>query len=174
MPAPSLETMCWRPREIQQDFRGLFCEIASDLCPNPLSHDWHVQPSCQRPKHDPPERRAFSPAKRPLSSYARPDRIRDPVPHGQFRCPRNLSNIPRSASCVNASSPQNFHQISTTGSQARGQRKRAAVWSSAWECRTGFDSRLFGHAQAEDRKLRKELAFGGPCLEGTLQKPGFF
>jgi len=27
------------------------------------------------------------------------------------------------------------------------------------------------HAEAEDRKLRKELTFGGPCLEGTLQKP---
>ena len=27
------------------------------------------------------------------------------------------------------------------------------------------------HAEAEDRKLRKDLAFGGPCLEGTLQKP---
>jgi hypothetical protein len=27
------------------------------------------------------------------------------------------------------------------------------------------------HAEAEDRKLRKELAFGGPCFEGTLQKP---
>ncbi len=30
---------------------------------------------------------------------------------------------------------------------------------------------FFGRARAEDRKLRKELAFGGPCLEGTLQKP---
>ena len=27
------------------------------------------------------------------------------------------------------------------------------------------------HAEAEDRKLRKDLTFGGPCLEGTLQKP---
>ena len=26
-------------------------------------------------------------------------------------------------------------------------------------------------AKAEDRKLRKELTFGGPCFEGTLQKP---
>ena len=40
---------------------GLSCEIVSDLCPNPLSHDWHVQPSCQRPNRDPPERREFSP-----------------------------------------------------------------------------------------------------------------
>jgi hypothetical protein len=26
-------------------------------------------------------------------------------------------------------------------------------------------------AEAEDRKLRKDLTFGGPCFEGTLQKP---
>src|SRR5580692_12167736 len=43
------------------DHSGLSCEIVSSLCPNPFSHDWHVQPSCQRPKRDPPERRAFSP-----------------------------------------------------------------------------------------------------------------
>src|SRR5438094_6737372 len=40
---------------------GLSCEIVSDLCPNPFSHDWHVQPNCQRPNRLPPERRAFSP-----------------------------------------------------------------------------------------------------------------
>src|SRR5579863_5102890 len=40
---------------------GLSCEIVSDLCPNPFSHDWHVQPSCQRPNRLPPERREFSP-----------------------------------------------------------------------------------------------------------------
>ena len=50
--------MCWRPLQIfSRKSSGLSCEIASDLCPNPFSHDWHVQPSCQRPKCDPPERR---------------------------------------------------------------------------------------------------------------------
>ena len=28
-----------------------------------------------------------------------------------------------------------------------------------------------GHARAEDKKLIKELTYGGPCLEGTLQEP---
>ena len=42
-----------------EDHSGLSCEIVSDLCPNPFSHDWHVQPSCQRPNRLPPERRAF-------------------------------------------------------------------------------------------------------------------
>jgi hypothetical protein len=44
--------------------------------------------------------------------------------------------------------------------------KRATVWPSAL---TGAAFRA--HGEAEDRKLRKEPAFGGPCLEGTLQKP---
>jgi len=30
---------------------------------------------------------------------------------------------------------------------------------------------FFSHARAEDRKLGKDLTFGGPCFEGTLQKP---
>ena len=34
------------------------------------------------------------------------------------------------------------------------------------------EKRFFSaHAEAEDRKLRKELNFGGPCFEGTLRKP---
>jgi hypothetical protein len=28
-----------------------------------------------------------------------------------------------------------------------------------------------GHAGAEDKKLIKELTYGGPCFEGTLQEP---
>ena len=31
------------------------------LLPESLSHDWHVQPSCQRPNRGPPERCEFSP-----------------------------------------------------------------------------------------------------------------
>jgi hypothetical protein len=31
------------------------------LLPESLSHDWHVQPSCQRPNRIPPKRREFSP-----------------------------------------------------------------------------------------------------------------
>jgi hypothetical protein len=34
-----------------------------------------------------------------------------------------------------------------------------------------FEAHISAQAEAEDRKLRKELTFGGPCLEGTLQKP---
>jgi hypothetical protein len=46
-----------------------------------------------------------------------------------------------------------------------GAQTRATVWPSASK------ALISAHAEAEDRKLRKDLAFGGPCLEGTLQKP---
>ena len=54
--------MCWRPlRVLLRKPSGLSCEIVSDLYPKSFSHDWHVQPSCQRPNRIPPERREFSP-----------------------------------------------------------------------------------------------------------------
>jgi hypothetical protein len=86
---------------------GLSCEIVSDLCPNPLSHDWHVQPSCQRPNRLPPERRAF-----------RSRRIRYKSESG---CPRNLTNIQCGWESCNRCIPQNFHAFSTTGNLGAGR-----------------------------------------------------
>jgi hypothetical protein len=104
-------------------------------------------------------------------------------------CPRNLTNIRAAQNPVNASVPQHFHLISTIGIRGGGQEsgtssaagfrfsasagrarsERATVWPSASQI---VDFKAFlGHAKAEDRKLRKELTFGGPCFEGTLQKP---
>ena len=40
------------------------------LLPESLSHDWHVQPSCQRPNRGPPRRREFSPGN--LATRAKP------------------------------------------------------------------------------------------------------
>src|SRR5579862_6825495 len=45
-------------------------------------------------------------------------------------------------------------------------KRRATMSPSAWRY-ADFGAR----AKAEDRKLRKDLTFGGPCFEGTLQKP---
>ena len=102
--------MCWRPlRILLREPSGPSCEIVSDLCPNPFSHDWHVQPSCQRPNRLPPERCVFSPVK-----------ICGVQPKGRnhrtaFDCPRNLLTISPAENPVNACVPQNFHQISTRG-----------------------------------------------------------
>ena len=59
------------------------------------SHDWHVQPSCQRPNRFPPERRVFSPegSHVQLSSLRSTGRVRDPSPHKKFLCPRNLIKL---------------------------------------------------------------------------------
>ena len=100
-----------RKREIDG---GLSCEIVSDLCPNPLSHDWHVQPSCQRPNRDPPERREFSPGE---------------LAQGESDCPRNLTNILAAQNPVNVRIPQNFHAISTLG-KAVGMGARGAAGDS--------------------------------------------
>jgi hypothetical protein len=40
------------------------------LMPESVSHDWHVQPSCQRPNRGPPRRREFSPGD--LAARAKP------------------------------------------------------------------------------------------------------
>jgi len=77
---------------------------------------------------------------------------------------------------VNAHIPQNFHEISTSG---RSERRTDSAMAFRRASKIGLPPgkallerpRLFGRAKAEDRKLRKELTFGGPCLEGTLQKP---
>jgi hypothetical protein len=42
--------------------------------------------------------------------------------------------------------------------------KHATIWPSASKAPSS------AHAEAEDRKLRKDPS-GGPCFEGTLQKP---
>src|SRR5258708_21172612 len=85
-----------REREVHG---GLSCEIVSDLCPNPFSHDWHVQPSCQRPNRLPPERRAF--------------RSRRTRYWSESGCPRNFITISSVRNPVNLHIPQYFHVFST-------------------------------------------------------------
>jgi hypothetical protein len=64
--------------------------------------------------------------------------------------------------------PRDFHsgkiRRGRTGEQ-KSSFQRTMVWPSASK------ALIPAQAEAEDRKLRKELTFGGPCLEGTLQKP---
>jgi len=65
----------------------------------------------------------------------------------------------------------NLSRIWATGERLyaleQSSEQRATVWPSARdEPITDFSA----HAEAEDRKLRKD-PIGGPCFEGTLQKP---
>ena len=87
--------------DAREVYGGLSCEIVSDLCPNPFSHDWHVQPSCQRPNRLPPERRAF--------------RSRRTHYESESGCPRNLLTISSARDPVNLHIPQHLHMFSTCG-----------------------------------------------------------
>jgi hypothetical protein len=116
-----------------EKFRGPSCEIVSDLHPKSFSHDWHVQPSCQRPNRPPPERRVFSPV------------------GGRTEAPstvlETLQTYRARESPVNAYIPQNFHHFSTTEILDGGQQNQIsepqslpieANFSSAASSRTLF------------------------------------
>jgi hypothetical protein len=68
-----------------------------------------------------------------------------------------------------------LHRISTRFPQR--ERSEGADWGAKMlvPAHDGmafrFEAHISAQGEAEDRKLRKELTFGGPCLEGTLQKP---
>jgi hypothetical protein len=51
--------------------------------------------------------------------------------------------------------------------EPESSKQHATVWSSALD---KFRTEYSVHAETEDRKLRKD-PIGGPCFEGTLQKP---
>src|SRR5580704_8110179 len=92
---------------------GLSCEIVSDLCPNPFSHDWHVQPSCQRPNRIPPKRREFS-----------PEQGHTNVPTA---CPRNLSNIQGAAKHCQPQHPTGFPDVFHIRNFRFGSRTRSLI-----------------------------------------------
>jgi hypothetical protein len=47
--------------EEKEKFTVVYLVRSFGLMPESVSHDWHVQPSCQRPNRGPPKRREFSP-----------------------------------------------------------------------------------------------------------------
>ena len=66
------------------------------LGPSLISHDWHVQPSCQRPNRLPPKRREFSPGEparvrirlssKPYNHTVRRKTLSTSAPHKISRC----------------------------------------------------------------------------------------
>ncbi len=125
--------------------------------PSLSSHDWHVQPSCQRPNRLPPERRAFSPDR--LTTRVNPAVLETFRTHRVLRKP------------VNPLKPQDFHLISTAGEplpESRGQ-EMSAPHGSSFERSVPRSSAqwatLFSaHAEAEEFKLEKR-SLGGYCDE---------
>ena len=81
------------------------------LMPEFVSHDWHVQPSCQRPNRGPPRRREFSPGgfffvSKPTSA--------NPTVLETLQTYRAAQNP------VNRYVPQDFQMISTSGIRGAG------------------------------------------------------
>jgi hypothetical protein len=154
------------------------------LHPKSFSHDWHVQPSCQRPNRPPPERRAFGTDR--IASSANPTvletlqtyraahvtstrashRISTRFPQWEFRTAdgRELTSGPKSPNSLSYSrrglKPHPFKAGARSGMAFRPEKRSFPAHG------------ILGRAKAEDRKLRKD-PFGGPCLEGTLQKLQF-
>jgi hypothetical protein len=77
------------------------------LMPESVSHDWHVQPSCQRPNRGPPRRREFSPGD--LATKAKPTVLETLQTYSAVQNP------------VNRRVPQDFQMISTSGLRGAGQ-----------------------------------------------------
>jgi hypothetical protein len=71
------------------------------LMPESVSHDWHVQPSCQRPNRGPPRRCEFSPGD--LATRAKPTVL------------ETLQTYSAAVNPVNRRIPQDFQMISTSG-----------------------------------------------------------
>jgi hypothetical protein len=146
-----------------------------------ISHDWHVQPSCQRPNRGPPRRREFSPGENARKHF----RLSSKLYNHTVRRKSRQSSLPTEF-------PDDFHignfleagsgelpkpnSRLLTGLSARfgmtmlfGGRSllRATVWSSVGTGRhfrrahfaTGILRSHFATARTEDRKLRKDLYY---------------
>jgi hypothetical protein len=175
------ETLPWPP--LSRSKGGVAHLVRSlGLMPEFVSHDWHVQPSCQRPNHGPPKRREFSPGgnarmrirlsskpyKHTVRYTSRQSSLRTGFPD-DFHIGKALGERGRE-SCQRQQVPHDKavrNDKALSEDSGLGARIRATVWPS------GRINATFGACRSEDRKLRKD-PFGGPCFEGTLRKPCCF
>jgi hypothetical protein len=116
LPSPHIQSRLQKPLWFQQcemappfsllllakkKFTVVYLVRSFGLMPESVSHDWHVQPSCQRPNHGPPKRREFSPGD--LAARAKPTVLETLQTYGAASDP------------VNRRDPQDFQMISTSG-----------------------------------------------------------
>jgi hypothetical protein len=118
------------------------------LMPEFVSHDWHVQPSCQRPNRGPPRRR--------VSVQANSLFVSEPT-RANSTVLETLQTYSAAENPVNPRIPQDFQMISTSGKSFRyGIRRalrsktRATVWSSGRS-----ETPLSAHADTEDKNIEK-------------------
>jgi hypothetical protein len=115
------------------------------LLPESLSHDWHVQPSCQRPNRTPPERREFSPGElarmrirlssKPYQHTVRRKILSTSTSHRLSTCFAH-GKVPIGDACRRTRLPpkSRFLRIKPFGMttfECRARLQRATIWSSA-------------------------------------------
>ncbi len=134
------------------------------LEPEPSSHDWHVQPSCQRPNRFPPERRAFSPERKGSFARARRPRLHrirlSSKPIQATRSPARCQPI------VPTGFPPVFHNPGTSTDPRRDSRPRLSSRAKLdpWSCgATGVLARPPLTLRATERIFRHSK----PCPFGT-------
>ena len=160
--------------------------------PEPFSHDWHVQPSCQRPNRFPPERCVFSPARKSVSRLAAldghecPSHTSIPTVLETFQPYRLRKTLSTHASHrISTRFPQwkfgsgrrTGKQFQVSGFQFQSQNpnhllsRTQRYASSALKIKRLLAATVFGPRKGGRQKIEKRTYFGGPCLEGTLRRP---
>ena len=178
MPAPSLERMCWRPRDSSYENSVAYLVRSLRTCTRMLLS--RLARSTKLSKTESAAR--LSGANRSERTLVRIRSSSKPCNHTVQR--KTLST--RTSHMISTRFPHvdcdAVERISGAKAPARsaicGAAKAAPLQtetrnSMAFRSRMRLNSArgFSGRARAEDRKLRKELTFGGPCFEGTLQKP---
>jgi hypothetical protein len=90
----------------KKKFTVVYLVRSLGLMPEFVSHDWHVQPSCQRPNRGPPRRREFSPGE--FFFVSKPTSANPTVLE-------TLQTYSAAENPVNHRNPQDFQMISTSG-----------------------------------------------------------
>jgi hypothetical protein len=154
------------------------------LMPESTSHDWHVQPSCQRPNRGPPERREFSPgenARKRIRLSSKLDKhtgrriSRQSTLPTEFPDDFHIGNLGggRAAGCNPGSrflTMGPFGMTKLLGLEWRSRKLRATVWSSDRGQRhfgARFYAARYGRQKIEKRScslevLALKVPFGAP------------
>ncbi len=160
--------MCWRP--LTPPLRGTAVYLVRSFRTNARIRSLTTgtfNRVVKDPNRLPPERRAFSSRRTHYES--------------ESGCPRNLLTISFARNPVNLHIPQHLHMISTCAIWSdlgywrawKSSIQRATVWPSAWDLQRHrfLGAGLFRPYRSGRQKIEKRTCFGGPCFEGTLQKP---
>jgi len=120
--APPFSLHCF-PKKTEK-FTVVYLVRSFGLMPESVSHDWHVQPSCQRPNRGPPRRCEFSPGD--SAARAKPTVL------------ETLQTYSAAENPVNRRFPQNFQMISTLGISVGSDVRRACLQTRTAGSSPGF------------------------------------